>query len=50
MVKNVRVRALIHFFSSFNVAKDDDIEYYDDPSTDDVETNSHIVVTSESGR
>ncbi|XP_068630732.1 sodium channel protein Nach-like [Battus philenor] len=30
--------------------KDEDIEYYDDPSGDDVRTNQPIIVTSESGR
>ncbi|XP_013177639.1 PREDICTED: sodium channel protein Nach-like [Papilio xuthus] len=31
-------------------AKDEDIEYYEDPSGEDVTTNQPIVVTSESGR
>ncbi|CAH2075632.1 unnamed protein product, partial [Iphiclides podalirius] len=33
-----------------DLAKDDDIEYFDDPSGEDVKTNARILVNSESGR
>ncbi|XP_045534337.1 pickpocket protein 11-like [Papilio machaon] len=41
-----------HFLKTFSSvsAKDEDIEYYEDPSGEDVTTNQPIVVTSESGR